>query len=1045
MNFAIEVPGEANPLTMQDLCRTLQTATTTHDAGQRQAAGSQLSAWEADTDYYTSLQLAFLDKSLPYEIRMLAIIQFKNGIDRYWRHHTLKNAIQEDKKELIRSRLYRGTVGEADKQLALYNALATAKIIRIDAAASWPDALSSLVTLLRQTKDGSQSDLSGALLLLLRVVKELGTARLRRSQTALQSITPELAYLLGEIYTASTATWTAFLTSGRGDEGAADVAMQNSLGALKGLRRLLVTGFEYPHKDTTVQQAWTLSQNQLGQFIGFVTHDSPIPAPYLDVIGKHLMQFTKLHLEMAETHPSSFASLPNTFDLVRSYWDLVVNFANVFQKSGGLRDSSTMNDIEDRSKVEGPLLEKLALKGLLIIRACIQMVNQPQRRIQWTTPVAKEEKAAALKRVQTELLTDELVVQMANVIVSNLLVFRKADLEAWEEDPEEWEQREESEGSAWEWEVRPCAENVLNFLLVSYKHLLLQPLLSYFETAKNSQADIMTKESVYTTLGIAASHLDKMFDFDDMLKSTLVSDAQRQGPLCNVLRRRIGILISKWVVVGVSRESRPLIYEIYRHFLNPNDQNNDLVVRITAARQFKFVADDFHFEAQLFEPYAKDVLTELIRLLDQTEVDEIKLRILDTTKAVIERMETRVNPFADLIISSLPVIWDNSGDLGFMLKQAVLTILQALVMSMRGEARRFHSIILPLVAQAVEEGSDVYVYLIEEALTLWDNVLLQSSAPLSQEVLSLVEPAIKQLDAQTELHLQHLSIAGSYILLAPDVMLEDRFRQPLLKALSDTYASKSRERIVVATKLTETLIRYAEELGKIDGLKIIVKDMMAAGFLPRIFEGIHDAYTAHQTSGPNRKMPRIDNITLADYFSILSRIALIDPATFVEMLTSLGLLDQVWDWLCIEWFANFDCISDDVRRKLGLLALTRLMELGQPVQELVLAKLQDYLTMWTSVMTSIIDEEDPAIDQVVLTDELGTTEWDTPKDIRERALIVSDPVRRLNSLDFVRERLASLVQRVGGEKAFQEKYVANVDADVMSGFSRLTTPHGSDP
>ena len=30
-------------------------------------------------------QAVFLDKSLPYEVRYLAIIQLKNGIDKYWR------------------------------------------------------------------------------------------------------------------------------------------------------------------------------------------------------------------------------------------------------------------------------------------------------------------------------------------------------------------------------------------------------------------------------------------------------------------------------------------------------------------------------------------------------------------------------------------------------------------------------------------------------------------------------------------------------------------------------------------------------------------------------------------------------------------------------------------------------------------------------------------------------------------------------------------------------------------------------------------------
>lgn len=989
------------------------------------------------------MQLAFLDKSLPHEIRLLAIIQLKNGVDRHWRAHTLKHAIQPAQKELIRSHLYQGSVGEEDRQLALHNALVVAKIIRIDFPQAWPEAMSSLVALIREAKNSNPLNLAGALVILLRVVKDMGTARLKKSQTALQSITPELVYLLGDIYTNNTATWITFLTSGRGDEDAADLAMQNSLSAFKALRRLLIVGYEYPHKDSAVQQAWTLSQSQFGQFLGFVSHDSPIPAPYLDIVGKHLMQFTKLHLEMAISHPASFASLPNSFDLARSYWGLVAKFAQVFTNSGGLRQGAT--DGEAKSKVEGPLLEKLALKGLLLIRGCIKMVNQPQQTFKFRSKETLEEQNALIGHVRNDLLKDDFIVEIANVIISNLLIFRKADLEAWEESPEEWEQQEETQGSASEWEVRPCAENVLHSLLVSYKRLLVQPLLSYFQSAKNPQADIMTKESVYTALGIAAAHLDQQYNFDELLKSTLISDAQQQGPLCKVLRRRIAILISQWVPVGVAQDSRPLIYEIFRHFLNPNDQNNDVVVRITAARQFKMVAEDFGFEGQMFAPYAEGVLRELIQLLHEADIDETKLAILDTSKVIIERMETYVNPLADLIISALPAIWESASDMGYMLKQAVLTILQALVMSMRQESQRFHSMIIPLISDAVQEGSDMFIYLIDESLELWTNILYQSSAPLTPELLSLVEPLITFLDNQTEHHLMYLTIIQSYVLLAPEAMLEDRWRQPLIKGLFQTYSmQRMRDGQHSATRTMEFLIRYADELGKVDGLKVVIRDMMACGFLPTIFEGIHDAYNAHQTSGPNRRQPKVDNLTLTDFFCLLSRIAVIDPPTFVEMLASLGPLEQVWPWFSAEWFANFDCIPGDDRRKLNLLALTRLMELGQPMQELIVAKLQDYFSMWSSVIAPLLDEQDPSIDFLVLTQSLETTEYDTPKDLRERALKESDPVSRVHSLSFVRDILGGLVQRVGGEQAFQDNYAVNVDADVIASFQKLGVPRAPD-
>jgi hypothetical protein len=56
MSFAIEVAADANPLSLQELCRALQSATSS-DYALRQTAGQQLSTWESQDGYYSSLQV----------------------------------------------------------------------------------------------------------------------------------------------------------------------------------------------------------------------------------------------------------------------------------------------------------------------------------------------------------------------------------------------------------------------------------------------------------------------------------------------------------------------------------------------------------------------------------------------------------------------------------------------------------------------------------------------------------------------------------------------------------------------------------------------------------------------------------------------------------------------------------------------------------------------------------------------------------------------------------------------------------------------------
>lgn len=59
MSFAIEVPGEAAPLNLLELARTLEYAALSTDHAQRQSAGQQLQSWESRPDYYVSLQVGY--------------------------------------------------------------------------------------------------------------------------------------------------------------------------------------------------------------------------------------------------------------------------------------------------------------------------------------------------------------------------------------------------------------------------------------------------------------------------------------------------------------------------------------------------------------------------------------------------------------------------------------------------------------------------------------------------------------------------------------------------------------------------------------------------------------------------------------------------------------------------------------------------------------------------------------------------------------------------------------------------------------------------
>ena len=68
VEFGIEVPGEANPLTEGILYHVLRSASSS-DMQQVQTGTKQLQQWEKARGYYPLLQTVFLDKSLPLEVR----------------------------------------------------------------------------------------------------------------------------------------------------------------------------------------------------------------------------------------------------------------------------------------------------------------------------------------------------------------------------------------------------------------------------------------------------------------------------------------------------------------------------------------------------------------------------------------------------------------------------------------------------------------------------------------------------------------------------------------------------------------------------------------------------------------------------------------------------------------------------------------------------------------------------------------------------------------------------------------------------------------
>ncbi|KAJ5130955.1 Armadillo-like helical [Penicillium bovifimosum] len=1065
MAFAIEVQGEANPLSAQNVLNTLVQAASSSQQ-QVRSGTEQLQKWEKQGMYYSFLQGVFLDHTVPNEVRYLAIIQLKNGIDKYWRK-TAAHAIKPEEKQHIKTKALEAGIIEPAPLLALHNSLMIAKIMRYEFPHDWPDAIPYIISSLRYSvqPDANPLQLSRTLLILLQIIKELSTARIQRTRHNLQSVSPEIFQLLANIYLEKFNEWGKILEEGGADAGQLLETVELSLVSLKVLRRLIIAGFEHPSRSREVQDFWVLTHLHFSKFHSLVDGPMNLPEAIHKGIEKHLLQLSKLHVEMAKVHPASFALLPESIALVQSYWSLVVALGDKYGSLG------TGDGDEGKS-----LTEKTGLRALLLIRACTKMAFNPAQTFKYQTPEDKEERKQSVQLVKSQLFTEEFVVHAMELLVTKFFRFRKIDFQDWEEEPEDWEKREEENTEAWEFSIRSCSEKLFLDLVIHFKDLLIPRLLTVFYTfASTDNHDVLLKDSLYSAIGLAAASLEQHLDFNAFLEHTIVPEVQSQEHEYKLLRRRFALMLGQWVPVKGGELNMNAIYQIFQHLLGKNDPLNDMVVRITAGRQLRSVLDSYEFKPETFISFAPPILENLMSLVQEVESSETKMGLLETVRMVVVKMEDHVStfifllasgviddkkitPFSDNIISLLPPLWESSGE-EHLMKQAILTLLSSLIQSLRHESVRYHSLILPLIQSSVEPGSESIVYLLDEALDLWHAIIQATPSPASPDIISLLPSLFPILEAATDSTPQAIQILESYVFLAPQEVLGDRFRLQILVILESLLKSTTKQRLGVIPRLVDLMLRGAETVdgGSEATYRVISQSLLESSFLASLLEGLYSAHEASQTSGPHKKTSPVVGVVESDYYSVLARLAMASPTIFASSVAAAtnSSEEQALTWILTEWFSHYDNIGSINQKKLHALALTQLLGLpGTPLDPslppsppaYILAHLQSYLSMWTDLITELADGgTDPNADYLVCwnapaesaTAVPESTEVESPEVVRRRDWQSGDAIHRYTIRDFVRHRLQEVIVTCGGAQRFQDEWLVNVDTEVVSAFGAL--------
>ena len=1043
-SFSIEAEGETVPLSVQDIYQTLAKTSGSQATQQSlQVSAKQLANWQKTPGYHSLLQEVYSDFTLDDGIRLQAIIQLKNGIDKHWRK-TSQHAIRKEEKQKIRTKAVDVGVHESQRPLALQNALMLAKIVRFDFPHDWPDAISILIHHLRNASNsnGHPIYVRNILTITLQVIKELATGGLIRTKKSLQSVAPELLHVLGELYIGLVKSWTT-------DQGLTENVMLNSHAALKTLRRLVVFGFEHPHRETSVKELWQVLQEHSNSFFDLWSQ-----YPNNSLLPKHLFQISKLWLEMSRQHPAPFVLL-GCMDILRRSWDVINgNKAKEALTSGVDWSVHSNGDAGDEQRP----IEKLALKALLLFRACIKMVFNPVHTFKYQYPEDKQDRQQAVEQVKAQVFSNDFVVQLMEILVTQYFVLRPSDLRDWEEEPDEWERREEEIADAWEFSIRTCSEKLFLDLVINFKELLVPRLLQVFQQYANiDNREVLLKDSLYSAIGIAAACIEDVLDFNGFIRNALVPEVQMVRPNYNLLRRRTAIVLGQWVPIQPESLDRVAIYQIFAHLLDPADKLNDHVVRVTAGRQLKLVLEPFEFSYKDFEPYATPLLERLMNLIHETELSETKMALLETVRVAVTKLEDQIEPYAQGIMGVLPTLWAESGE-EHLMKQAILTMITAIINALRQKGKTFHQPIYPLIHDSVQTESEASVYLQEEALELWSALLTQTSSnDLPAQLLSMIKSLLPLLELGSEHLRQCFEILESYVVLSPTTVLDEQVLTPLLTSQKFMLAMLNSPRARDAS-LSPHVLQVLIQLLSVPGhfnddaramaLRHLLSKMVETGYLSALISILHEAYSYHQDPRPNRRPPDIIGVGETSLFTLLSHLVLADPTVFLSCLKSIpnpsASESEILPWLLTEWFYQYDSTPDTLRKKVQMLALTALLGANQPPTAL-LSSLQSLFGLYADTLTelaeSAADENrgdylySPATPGEMLQ---NWPDSDSPEDVRKRHMTNWDVVYVINAREFVAEKLKLAIDACGGQQAFEQQWITDrVDQDVVRSFAGL--------
>lgn len=699
-------------------------------------AENQLQIWQTTDNYYCYLLRIYLNNNNVAGIRLLSLIEFKNGIDKYYR-----NQISIGEKTQIKQLVLTNILTETDYRMMLLISYTTARILRFDFDMN---LLNSIKIGLRDASDVLA--LFNILVLLNQVVKSLINIKIGRNKLLFKKeMNLYLDTFLSIYYKYfDTNTKIRYIT-------------------FKILRRLLVDGL-----DLIIYKC-----DLLNEFFQFNLNYFNLHMNTDLVFTKSLV---KLYYNYIYYNLNSFILTRNSFDTLNS----LIKFLG----SNSKKISTLTSESEDKN-----LLEVISIKIMLIFKKLFH--NQTII----VKSIDKQDIEASKLKIKS-YLNDEFIVNLCELLLSEYLKLNNEDMFKWQNDPESFVIDEMNEN--YEYNIRLSTEklfeNIFQYNMeLSLKFVLSKLLQFEINSPEAGNVDLLVKDSLLTLIQLGSRLISDVLDFDVFLVNTVfpILDCQQDIITNNkkILIRKCLMIINSWVSVKCSRENRCRIYEIIFQLMK---LSNDKVIILTSILTLQNLVEDWDFIKTDFRKYSDLFINILLRLLsngeNSFELIESKMIILKCLNIILQKNGKLISATVlQMLVDEFPNIWQFFDD-ELIIKTILIRTLKHLIVCLQN-SNLTNNITLEILQYCCNYDSKFYSVLSEDGFELWkvymeyyrlDYLGSQKDLQIFEFFPLLDEPMMNT----TEILPLILSIIEAYIILVPkEIFTTDAFIQLLKKYL----------------------------------------------------------------------------------------------------------------------------------------------------------------------------------------------------------------------------------------------------------------------